>query len=87
VLTHSLFTTTQRRMELTSNIISPRAIHNNMSQGYVAVLFSQELRVSWRTQKQVGISKTASGSYWQNKAFLSWRSETMVHMLRVTMVL
>jgi hypothetical protein len=28
VLTHSLFTTTHRRMKSTSNIISPRAIHN-----------------------------------------------------------
>jgi hypothetical protein len=28
VLTHSLFTTTHRRTELTSNIVSPRAIHN-----------------------------------------------------------
>jgi hypothetical protein len=29
VLTHSLFTTPHRRTKLTSNIISPRAIHNN----------------------------------------------------------
>ena len=28
MLTHSLFTATHRRTELTSNIISPRAIHN-----------------------------------------------------------
>jgi hypothetical protein len=28
VLTHSFFSTTHRRMKLTSNIISPRAIHN-----------------------------------------------------------
>jgi hypothetical protein len=27
VMTHSLFSATYRRMELTSNIISPRAIH------------------------------------------------------------
>ena len=31
VLTHSLFAATHRRMELTSNIISPRAIHNSLS--------------------------------------------------------
>jgi hypothetical protein len=31
VLTHSLFTATHRRMELTSNIINPRAIHNRDS--------------------------------------------------------
>jgi hypothetical protein len=28
VLTHSFFTTPHRRADLTSNIISPRAIHN-----------------------------------------------------------
>ena len=33
MLTHSLFTTTHRRTELTSNIISPRAIHNKLVMG------------------------------------------------------
>ena len=33
VLTHSLFTTTHRRTELTNYIISPRAIHNKLVMG------------------------------------------------------
>ena len=36
VLTHSLFITTHRRTKLTSNIISPRAIHNITMYPYLA---------------------------------------------------
>jgi hypothetical protein len=31
VLTHSLFSATHRRTELTSNIISPRGVHNSLA--------------------------------------------------------
>jgi hypothetical protein len=41
VLTHSLFTTTHRRIELTSNIISPRAIHNTWPLFLVLICLAQ----------------------------------------------
>jgi hypothetical protein len=37
VLTRSLFTTPHRRTELTTNIISPRAIHNTPLQGWIVI--------------------------------------------------